>query len=380
MISGSTDASTMAKPRPSWHGSAAASDILGAVLTATGLLAIALAGRFVFGAGVMTNLLITATAVIGLQVFSGNAGIISFGHAGFVALGAYVSGILTMTPAMKATVLPHLPAWMSGIELGLPSALLVTVVVVGCVAALIGFVIARLSGYAAAIASLGVLIIVHALLLGLPDVTRGAQTFYGILPLTTFPLALVVAIGAVFAGRLFRGSRAGLQLRASREDELAAQAFGVHVWIRRLQAWTIAAMLAALAGAMLAHFITAFSPKQFYFAMTFSYIVMLIIGGSATVAGAIGGTVIVVALGEVLRQLESGFSVGPVAVGPMFGATQVILAVLMLLVMYFRRDGLLGTREPDELIARWRRKRREDPAERLNSLAASSAGQQSGER
>ena len=228
--------------------------------------------------------------------------------------------------------------------------------IVGIVAALIGFAIVRLAGYAAAIASLGVLVIVHALLLGLPDFTRGAQTFYGIAPLTTFPIALVAAVGAVFVARLFRGSRAGLQLRASREDELAAQSFGVNVRLRRLQAWTIAAMLAALSGALLGHFITAFSPKQFYFALTFSYIVMLIIGGPATVAGATGGAVIVVVINELLRQLESGFSVGPLTVGPIFGATQIIVALLMLLVMYFRRDGLFGLREPDEILLSWRRR------------------------
>jgi branched-chain amino acid transport system permease protein len=331
-------------------------EMSGAGLLAALLALIAFAGLPIFGSGVMTNLLLTSVAVIGLQVFSGNSGILSFGHAGFVALGAYASGILTMPSAMKGTVLPNLPGWIAGIELGFITTLVVTVAVVGVIGALIGFVIVRLAGYSAAIASLGVLVIVHSLLLGLPDFTRGAQTFYGIAPLTTFPIALVAALGAILVARLFRGSRAGLQLRASREDELAAQSFGVNIRLRRLQAWTIAAMLAALSGALLAHFITAFSPKQFYFAMTFGYLVMLIIGGSATVAGAVGGTVIVIILNEALRQLESGFSLGPISTGPMFGATQVTLAVLMLLVMYFRRDGLFGLREPDEIIFGSRRR------------------------
>ena len=128
-------------------------------------------------------------------------------------------------------------------------------------------------------------------------------------------------MGSVVVGRMFRESRAGLQLRASREDDLAARSFGVNVRLRRLQAWTIAAMLAALAGVLLAHFITAFSPKQFYFALTFSYIVMLIIGGAATTSGAVVGAVIVLVIGELLRELEFGFKLGFVSIGPMFRAT-----------------------------------------------------------
>ena len=333
-------------------------ELFGVALTVALLVAIVLCGRLVLGPGVMTSFLITTIAVIGLQIFSGNSGIISFGHAGFVALGAYLSGILTMSAAMKGVVLPSLPGWIGRIELSLPAALLTTVLLVGLVGVIIGCVIVRLGGYAAAIASLGVLVIVHAVLLGLPDLTRGAQTFYGILPLTTFPVALIATIGAAIVGRAYRNSRAGLQLRASREDELAAQSFGVRVRLRRLQAWTVSAMLAAVSGALLAHFITAFSPKQFYFTLTFSYIVMLIIGGQATVAGAIGGTGIVVLITEILRPLEPGFAVGWLVVGPVFGATQIVLAVLMLLVMFFRRDGLLGLREPDEWLTGWRRRQR----------------------
>ena len=333
-------------------------ELFGAAFAAALLLVITAAGLLIFGSGVMTNMLIAATAVIGLQIFSGNSGIISFGHAGFVALGAYVSGILTMPKETKTTVLPKLPGLLADFQVNLPVALIITMIVVGFVAAMIGYVLVRLGGYAAAIASLGVLVIVHALLLGLPDITRGAQTFYGIQPLTTLPIALLAAVTAAVIGRLFRGMKPGLQLRASREDELAARSFGVNIKMRRLQAWTVAAVFAALAGALLAHLITAFSPKQFYFALTFGYIVMLIIGGFATVTGAIGGTAIVVIITEALRTAESGFQIGPIAIGPIFGATQIILALLMLVVMYFRRDGLLGLREPDELLLSWLQKKR----------------------
>ncbi|MFO1059645.1 MAG: branched-chain amino acid ABC transporter permease [Dongiaceae bacterium] len=337
---------------------ALARGLVGGALLSAALVVAALVGVAVFGSAVVTSMLIAVTAVIGLQVYFGNSGILSMGHAGFVALGAYVSGILTMPVATKATVLPQLPGWLAGIELGLPPALVVTALLVGAAAAAIGYVIVRLGGYAAAIASLGVLVIVHVVLLGVPALTRGAQTFYGIPPLTSFPVALAAAVAAVVVARLFRESRLGLQLRASREDELAAQSFGVNVRLRRLQAWTLGAVMAAIAGALLAHLITAFSPKQFYFPLTFSYIIMLIIGGAATVTGAIGGAAIVLVVGEVLRTPESGIVVAGIKLGPFFGATQIVLALLMLLVMYFRRDGLFGLREPDEILQEWLSARR----------------------
>jgi branched-chain amino acid transport system permease protein len=341
--------------------------ILGSLFLSAVVAIGALIGVVAFGTGVVTTMLIAIVAVIGLQVFFGNSGILSFGHAGFVALGAYASGILTMDPAIKATTLPDLPAWLAGVALSFPFALLVTGLLVGAVAAAIGAVIVRLGGYSAAIASLGVLVIVHAVLLGVPSITRGAQTFYGIAPMTDFTMALAVGVAAVCVGRLFRESRAGLQLRASREDELAARSFGVNVRLRRLQAWTLGAAMAGISGALLAHFITAFSPKQFYFALTFNYLVMLIIGGPATVAGAVGGAAIVIVITEVLRGPEAGFQIGSFSFGPFFGATQIILALLMLLVMYFRRDGLFGLREPDELLIEWldkrhKRRRRAAPA------------------
>jgi branched-chain amino acid transport system permease protein len=351
------------KFRTSIENSGTFQSFFGAAVTAVILAGIVAVGIFAFGQGVVTTMLITMIAVIGLHVFSGNSGIMSFGHAGFVALGAYVSGVLTMSAEIKATVLPNLPWWLKDVELSLAVALLATTVVVGVVAMAIGYVFVRLGGYPAAIASLGVLVIVHSVLLGLPDLTRGAQTFYGIDRLSNLDMAFVIAVGAVVAARLFRGGRPGLQLRASREDELAARSFGANVRLRRLQAWTLAAVLAALSGALLAHFITAFSPKQFYFALTFSYIVMLVIGGPATVMGAIGGTVLVTVLNELLREAESGFQIGGITIGPIFGATQFILAGLMLVVMYFRRDGLFGLREPDEWLMVWlaRRKTLREP-------------------
>ncbi len=137
-----------------------------------------------------TLFLINLIAVIGLGIFSGNSGILSFGHVAFIGLGAYVSGILTLPLATKASALPHLPALLAGIEWGLPAALLATVICVGIFGALIGAPIVRMGGAAAVIATLGLLLIVHGIIIGASDFTRGSNAFLGVAKKTDIWVAL----------------------------------------------------------------------------------------------------------------------------------------------------------------------------------------------
>lgn len=328
--------------------------LVGSAVVAVLLLALTPIGLATVGASVMTNIFINIVAVVGLGIFAGNAGILSFGHVGFMALAAYVSGLLTTPAAIKATIVPNLPSWLGSAELPFLAALVITVLVVSTFALLVGIAIVRLSGYAAAIATLGLLVVIRSVLLGARDLTAGAQTFYGLPTVTNLPIALAFAIGAVAVARLFRESLSGLQLRSAREDELAAVSFGADVQRLRLRAWVISAAVVSVAGVLLAHFITAFSPREFFLPLTFEFIVMLIIGGMATVFGGVGGAILVMIVTELLRGADAGLTIGPIQLPAFFGLTQVVLALAMLLVMYFRRQGLFGTREPDEwLLKQW---------------------------
>jgi len=320
------------------------------------VLAIALIGacavvRLLFDDLVVTNLLINVVLVVGVGVFMGNSGISSFGaHAGFVALGAYLSGLLTVPASVKQVSLPNAPMWLQGIELPFVWAIVIALGIIAVVALVSGVVISRLPTNSAAIATLGVLIILHVLLIGSEDFTRGATTFYGVPRFTTLPVALMGAILAIVVARLYRGSAWGLQLRSAREDELAAAAFGANVYRLRLRAWILSAVLAAGAGVLIGHFITAFSPKGFYFALTFEYLVMLIIGGGSTVAGPVVGAFVVILLRELLRGPESGFEILGFEFGGLFGLTRLVLGGIMLISMFYRPQGLMGHREPDERL------------------------------
>ena len=154
--------------------------------------------------------------------------------------------------------------------------------------------------------------------------------------------ALAVAVPIILLARWYRDSRRGAQLRASREDELAARAIGIDVVRMRLGAWTVSAMICAAAGALLAHFLGAFSPSKFYFDDTLTLLTMLIVGGMTTVSGALCGAVLVTLTVEILRRVEGGVDLFGWQTPEMFGMTQAGLACMILLVMYRRPAGLFG--------------------------------------
>lgn len=298
----------------------------------------------------VTLFLINLIAVIGFGVYSGNSGIMSFGHVGFMAVGAYVSGLLTMNPIVQKTALPNLPDWLAGWGMSFVPALLVAVVVGALVAIAIGIPLARLAGSAASICTLGFLVIVHVVLVASGDITRGSQTFFGVPRVINIWMALPFAVLAIMVARIYRDSNAGLKLRASREDEIASLAVGVNVRWHRFISWVLGAMLASCAGALFGHFLGAFSPKDFYFNLTFTMLAMLILGGVATVSGAVLGTATIMFIVELLRKFEGGLALGPIELPTIFGLTDVGVGLAILLVMYRLQNGIMGMRELDEKL------------------------------
>ena len=309
---------------------------------------------------IVTVFLINVIAVTSIGVFTGNSGILSFGHVSFMALGAYLSGLFTIPVAQKAMLLPNLPTFLGQTEMGMFPAMLLAMALVGVVALVVGLPISRMGGAAAVISTLGFLIIIDRVIIGARDFTRGSNVFIGVPRETTLWVVMAWVVVVILAARLFRDSVPGVQLRATRDDELAASSAGINISLYRLGAWVLSAVLMTISGALLGHFLGAFSPTKFYLDETFALLAMLIIGGMSTVTGAIGGTVIVTLAIELLRRLEGGFDVFGLQVPEAFGLTTIGLALMILFVMYRRPAGLLGTREWDEIV--FRRRARPDAA------------------
>ncbi|WP_245486498.1 branched-chain amino acid ABC transporter ATP-binding protein/permease [Mesorhizobium sp. M7A.F.Ca.MR.176.00.0.0] len=312
------------------------------------LLLVALAA-FIFGGAAMQRVVtyaaIMLTAVLGLQIFSGNSGIVSFGQAAFVGLGAYATGILTMPTALQRTALRDLPQFLAGHQLSFFAALAVVLALAVIVGLLTGTPLLRLSGSSASIATLAMLIIVYTLLVAGREITRGSQPFYGVPREVGLWTAAAIASVALVAARLFRETSFGLASRAAANDERGAAAVGVDQRTARLAAWVAGVVAAMAAGAMMAQFLGAFSPRDFYFDLGFTMLAMLIVGGMTSSLGAFAGVTVTIVLVEVVRRFEGGGEVLGLHLPVLFGLTQGVLAIAMILVIWRRPTGLFGERE-----------------------------------
>jgi branched-chain amino acid transport system permease protein len=309
------------------------------------LAALQLAG-LAFWQGLFVNLGIFIVLVVSLNLANGFTGVFSLGHIGFMALGAYGTAILTLPLREKQLYLPDLPTWLAGIHLdqrigdfpiGFLLATLIAAALVALLALLVGLVLMRLSGHFVAVATLGFLVIVRVVLVNADTFTRGSRTFSNVTQYTNLWWVWGWVLLALYVVWRLKFSPYGRAMFAQRDDRVAAQAIGVAVMPPRLLAFVVSAFFTAVAGALFGHFLGSFSPATFYFDLTFRVVTMLVIGGMGSVSGSVLGATFVIGLSEGLRRVEDATQ--------LFGISQVILASIFLLVIIFRREGLLGQRE-----------------------------------
>lgn len=288
---------------------------------------------------------ISGVLVASMGLGNGFTGVFSLGHVGFVAVGAYVSGILSLSQAAKHSYLPDLPSWLAGITLPFLPATIIAGLVCVVLALIVGAPLMRLSGYFVSVATLGFLIIVNVVLINAVDFTRGARTFTGVPLETTLPWAAGwLAVTVIVLARVVY-SPTGRRYLSVREDVIAARAVGIKVLPARLSAFALGAFFAGVGGSLYGHYLGSFSPASFYMAYTFSLISMLVIGGMQSISGALVGVVVVTVLSEVLRNLERGIDFGAFAIPPLYGASQIVLGIIFILIMIFRPSGIMGDRE-----------------------------------
>ena len=315
------------------------------VLSAIALTILDASGQ-AFWQGLAINLAIFIILTVSLNLTSGFTGVFSLGQIGFMALGAYASAILTLPLQEKSAYLPDLPSWLSSVHLdqrvgdvpvGFLAATIVAALLVSLVAWLVGRVLMRLSGHFVAVATLGFLVIVRVFLFNADSFTRGSRTFSNVTPYTNLWWAWAWALLVIYVVWRIKRSSYGRDMFFQRDDRLAAQAVGIRVMDPRLLAFVVGAFFSAVAGSLYAHFITSFSPTVFYFDLTFRVITMLVIGGMGSVSGSILGAIAIVGLTEALRRVEDATL--------LYGLSQIILAVIFIIVITVRREGLLGQRE-----------------------------------
>jgi branched-chain amino acid transport system permease protein len=302
--------------------------------------------------------LLNVTLVTSLQVFVGDSGIVSFGHLAFMGVGAYTTALLTIPPAVKASQLPDLPGMLANAELSLLPVVIVAALVTAVVAAVVGGGLVRMTESAMAMGTLALLVVFHTVFQEWKTFTRGTLGLFGIPRLTTLWVALAAAIVFVGFARLYKVSGPGLRLRATREDPLSSGAVGIAVVRSRYGAWIVSGAMMGAAGSLWALSVLAFDPGQFYFTATFSLLAMLVIGGRASVTGAVAGAALVTFMADTLSRVEQGVRIGPLELPRMTGTVNFVIALLIILTLIWRPEGLLGRTEADDLLRRLRGRRR----------------------
>jgi branched-chain amino acid transport system permease protein len=291
---------------------------------------------------------------IGLQVFMGNTGVVSFGHVSFMGIAAYTSSLLTIPLALKKSLIPNAPFGLATVHLDVVSSIVVALLFTMLVAWLSGLVLKRVGGAAAEILTLALLVISFVVFNAWIDLTRGPRSLYGIPVVSNLSWAMAAAAVAIFVAKLFRDSDGGLQLRASSENLLAARAMGVPVESLRLRAWVISAALVGVGGILHATYLGTIGPNSYYFTQTFLIMAMVILGGMRSVSGAIVGTALISVGSEAARTLENGPVIFGSKLPEMFGLTGFFLGTVIVLCMTLRRDGILGDDEFEDILRRRR--------------------------
>lgn len=293
----------------------------------------------------LTEMLIRLVVVVGIYLFVGNSGVISFGHIGFMCIGAYAAAWLTLDPSWKQVMLSGLPVALQENTYPFGIAVLAAACLAAFTALLLGAALMRLNGLAASIATFAFLAIVNSVYSNWDTVTGGTSSLIGIPNAVTVWIALGFAAAAIIVAFAFQTSRVGLMLRASREDEVAAQASSIGIFKVRLAAFVLSAFVVGAGGALYAQFIGVLTPDAFYLGMAFVTLAMLVVGGVGSLTGAVLGTAAVTLVTEVLKVGERGLTIAGSDVALPLGSQEIGLGIAMMLILILRPAGIMGNEE-----------------------------------
>ncbi len=319
--------------------------VLGLILIVGLITIIATASGSAALSRTVTEALVRIVVVVGIYIFVGNSGVLSFGHISFMAIGAYATAWQTCCPQLKPLTMRGLPNFLVHNTIPTLPAAIASGALAAVFGLVVGAVIMRLSGIAASIATLALLFIIEVIYSNWQNVTLGKGSLVGLPTYVTPFVAFAWAVVAMTAAFIYQRSRFGLELRAAREDEVAARALGIDIYRQRLIAFTLSAFFVGIGGVLYGHFLGVISIDVFFLDTTFLTLAMLVVGGMRSLAGAVVGVLVLSAVIEILRRLETGIDIGGLTVSVPSGTQEIVLAVAMLLIFLFRPRGIMGGRE-----------------------------------
>ncbi|MBB5336169.1 branched-chain amino acid ABC transporter permease [Pectinatus brassicae] len=261
----------------------------------------------------MILICINIILAVSLNLINGYTGQLSLGHAGFMAVGAYTGAVLTVnfhTPFLISIIISFVTAAILGAMIGLPTI--------------------RLSGDYLAIATLGLGEIIRIVIMNV-NYVGGAAGFMGIPKYTTFAWAFFVMLFVVFFIKNYVNSSFGRACIAIRENEIAAETMGVNTTKYKVLAFMVGAGFAGVAGCLFGHTFYIVHPSSFTFLASFNYVIMIVMGGLGSITGSIAGAFILTTVSALLSAWPE--------------LRMIIYAVILILLMFYRPQGLFGNIE-----------------------------------
>lgn len=288
-------------------------------------------------------------AILGLSMnlINGFTGLFSLGHAGFMAVGAYTTALLTMTPESKVTTffLEPIVAPLANIKLPFFVALLLAGLFSAAVAFLIGAPTLRLKGDYLAIATLGFSEIIRIIFTNTQNITNGPLGLKSIPNFTNLWWSYGTMIFTVIVMVALINSSYGKAFKAIREDEIAAESMGINLFQHKVMSFVIGAFFAGIGGGLLGNLLGAINPNMFRFILTFNVLLIIVLGGMGSITGSVISAFVVTAGLEYLRVLDESINLGFIKFEGIAGLRMVVFSTLLMIVVIFFRNGLMGNNE-----------------------------------
>ncbi|MFB3162628.1 branched-chain amino acid ABC transporter permease [Neobacillus sp. 179-J 1A1 HS] len=265
-----------------------------------------------FYSNMLILMIINIILAVSLHLVIGITGQFSIGHAGFLAVGAYVSAIITMKfelPFVLAIIIGGIVAALAGLLVGIPTL--------------------RLRGDYLAIATLGFGEIIRIVFLNIEYVGGAAGMMVS--NMTTWTSSFVCLVITILVISNFTNSRHGRACIAIRENEIAADAMGINTTFYKVAAFAIGSFFAGIAGGLFSHNFYIIQPTNFGFLKSFDILIFVVLGGLGSMSGSVIAAILLTIISTYLQQYPE--------------TRMIIYSIVLVVVMLYRPQGLMGTRE-----------------------------------
>lgn len=305
-----------------------------------------------YGMRILNNIFIFIILAASYNLINGVTGQFSLEPNGFVAIGAYVTAICLLSEDLKWELfqLEDPAPWVLALNTSLVPALLLSGVIATFVAVCLAAPVFRVRGDYLAIVTLGFGFIIKVIAINQPEITNGSIGLNEIPQLINVYWTGGIAIVTVIIMLNIVHSKFGRAMKAVRDDEDAASAIGINTFKIKTMAFGTSAFFEGIGGGLLAILLTTISPDLFTFFLTFQLLIIIVLGGLGSMTGAIIGTILVIGGSEWLRFLDAPMDIFGFQTDAHPGLRMVVFSIILILVMLFAREGIMGKKELSDIF------------------------------